>query len=169
MPPPALMEEHVEKILLRFSPQHPAFLFRAALVCKRSCRLISSPGFRRRYREFHRTPPLLALLVNGEVDSDGSSVSRFVPGTAFCLPLFATRSSRVLDARHGRVLLRRVGQEAAAEAAGFDLLVCDPITKERRMVSIPSPRVLCLAAAVLCSATPDARTLPRGFCGLSSS
>ncbi|EER97877.2 uncharacterized protein LOC8059861 [Sorghum bicolor] len=156
-PPPVLVEEHVEEILLRFSPQHPAFLFRAALVCKRWCRLISSPGFRRRYREFHRTPPMLAILVNAEVDSDGSSVSRFVPGRpAFCLPLLESRRWRVLDARHGRVLTRRVGREPAAEAAGVELQVCDPITMERRMVPIPSPRVLCLAAAVLCSSTPDA-------------
>jgi hypothetical protein len=55
------MEELVEEILLRFPPHEPACLVRAALVCKRWCRLVSGPGFRRRFREFHRMPPLAGV------------------------------------------------------------------------------------------------------------
>ena len=53
------LEELVEEVLLRFPPDDPASLVRAALVSKRWCRLISGRGFRRRFREFHRSPPLL--------------------------------------------------------------------------------------------------------------
>ncbi|TVU10385.1 hypothetical protein EJB05_43910, partial [Eragrostis curvula] len=62
-PPAALMEELVEEILLRFPPDDPARLFRAAVVCKAWRRLICGREFRRRFREFHhRTPPLLGLI-----------------------------------------------------------------------------------------------------------
>ncbi|TVU40382.1 hypothetical protein EJB05_13845 [Eragrostis curvula] len=54
--PPALMEELVEEILLRFPPDDPARLFRAAVVCKAWCRLISGAAFRRRFRKIHGTP-----------------------------------------------------------------------------------------------------------------
>ncbi|CAO1939910.1 unnamed protein product [Urochloa humidicola] len=50
--PPTLMEELVEEILLRIPPEDRASLLRANLVCKAWHRLISSPRFRRRIREF---------------------------------------------------------------------------------------------------------------------
>ncbi|KAF8731348.1 hypothetical protein HU200_016404 [Digitaria exilis] len=60
----ALMEELVEEeILLRFPPGYPASLLRAALVCKSWCGLVSGRAFRRRFRERHRTPPVLGLRV----------------------------------------------------------------------------------------------------------
>ncbi|TVU40604.1 hypothetical protein EJB05_14072, partial [Eragrostis curvula] len=81
MPPPPplpeLMDELVEEALLLIPPDEPAHLFRALLVYKRWCRLISSPRFRRKLpplREgivevaHHRQPPdpvdsmLLCLL-----------------------------------------------------------------------------------------------------------
>jgi hypothetical protein len=62
---PALMEELIEEILLRFPPHEPARLARATLVCKPWCRLISGPRFRRQFRELHRTPPLLGFLYRG--------------------------------------------------------------------------------------------------------
>ncbi|CAN6212970.1 unnamed protein product [Urochloa humidicola] len=37
-------------------------LFRASLVCKPWCRILSDRAFLRRYREFHRSPPLLGFL-----------------------------------------------------------------------------------------------------------
>ncbi|TVU03854.1 hypothetical protein EJB05_50592, partial [Eragrostis curvula] len=55
-PPPALMEELVEDILLRFPPDDPAPLFRAALVCKAWCRLISGAAIRRQFHKIHQTP-----------------------------------------------------------------------------------------------------------------
>ncbi|CAL5091996.1 unnamed protein product [Urochloa decumbens] len=65
-PPPAppLLEELEEEVLLRFPPHEPALLVRAALVCKRWCRIVSGSGFRRRFRELNRTPPMLGFLCN---------------------------------------------------------------------------------------------------------
>ncbi|GJN24391.1 hypothetical protein PR202_gb12129 [Eleusine coracana subsp. coracana] len=61
---PSLMDELVEEILLRFPPDDPGSLLSAALVCKAWCRLVSGPGFHRRFREFHHqtSPPLLGFL-----------------------------------------------------------------------------------------------------------
>ncbi|RCV04696.1 hypothetical protein SETIT_1G021600v2 [Setaria italica] len=78
--PPELMEEIVEEVLLRFPSEDPASLVRAALVSKRWCRLVSGRGFRRRFREFHRAPPLLGLLCNRADDA------RCIPTAAACGP-----------------------------------------------------------------------------------
>jgi hypothetical protein len=62
---PPLMDELVEEILLRFPPDDPASLVRAALICKSWFRLISSQRFRRSFREFRRTAvPMLAFFLN---------------------------------------------------------------------------------------------------------
>ncbi|GJN10408.1 hypothetical protein PR202_ga28499 [Eleusine coracana subsp. coracana] len=63
-PPPDLIDDAIYEILLRRQPDEPAWLFRAAVVCKPWRRIISDPGFLRRYREFHRTPPLLSFFHN---------------------------------------------------------------------------------------------------------
>ncbi|CAD6245481.1 unnamed protein product [Miscanthus lutarioriparius] len=141
-PPPAdLSEELVEEILLRFPPGEPASLLSAALVCKRWRRLVSGPGFRRCFGEFHRTPPMLGMFCNrGFI-----SVSHFVPSTAF-RPHHAERGHRrALDARHCRVLLH---------GKGMDLIVWDPITDEEWKMPFPPQCTgsLCWAAAILCSA-----------------
>ncbi|CAL5034526.1 unnamed protein product [Urochloa decumbens] len=62
--PPDLMEEIFEEVLLRFPPDDPASLVRAALVSKRWCRLIAGGRFRRRFRELHRAPPMLGFICN---------------------------------------------------------------------------------------------------------
>uniref|UniRef100_A0A0A8YH61 F-box domain-containing protein n=1 Tax=Arundo donax TaxID=35708 RepID=A0A0A8YH61_ARUDO len=60
------MDELLEEVFLRFPPDDPVLLLRAALVCKRWCRIISDPGFRRRFRELHRTPPSKASSTTSE-------------------------------------------------------------------------------------------------------
>nr|TKW41335.1 hypothetical protein SEVIR_1G307400v2 [Setaria viridis] len=72
----------------------PASLVRAALVCKRWCRIISDPGFHHRYRELHRTPAMLGFLRNH------GTVSSFVPTSSFSPPRAASRNFHVIDARH---------------------------------------------------------------------
>jgi hypothetical protein len=99
MPPPALSYDLVGEILLRFPPDEPELLVRAALVSKRWCRLISDPGFRRRFRVFHRTPPLLGCFYTR------GSATEFGATSSVRLPHAMSEEWRPIDARHGRVVL----------------------------------------------------------------
>ncbi|CAD6221577.1 unnamed protein product [Miscanthus lutarioriparius] len=142
-PPRSLMEELIEEILLRLPPQEPASLVRAALVCKPWRCLVSNPRFQRRFREFHRTPPMLGFLCNHH--GNGCSFVR----TTASSPLHATRSRWCpLDARHGRVLLREPTQNV--------LVVWDPITEDRQELPVPPRRAVSCTAAVLCAAAGGA-------------
>ncbi|TVU40639.1 hypothetical protein EJB05_14108, partial [Eragrostis curvula] len=154
----ALMEELVEDILLRFPPDDPASLVRATLVCKQWCRLISSQGFHRRFREFHRTPPVLGILCNSS-DNDVDKV-RLVPTHSFPHTDRVYINWRAADARHGRVLLVKMPTEHRAELWYrpnlMDLVfaVWDPVTDEaRELPRLPRCPNYCWNAAVLCAAT----------------
>ncbi|CAL5034383.1 unnamed protein product [Urochloa decumbens] len=156
LPPPAsaLMEELVEEVLLRFPPADPSRLVAAALVCRRWRALLAGPGFRRRFRELHRSPPLLGLLCNSPTGA------RFLPSSAFRPPGLPStadgllRGWRALDARHGRVLLRWDPASSVSGGSCPPLVVWDPITDQRKDL----PPLLWAQypyswnAAVLCSA-----------------
>ena len=71
--PLPLFDELLEEVLLCIPPDDPASLLRAALVCKRWGRLVSGRGFRRRFRDFHRTAPMLGAIVNIDGLSDFTS------------------------------------------------------------------------------------------------
>ncbi|TVU40785.1 hypothetical protein EJB05_14263, partial [Eragrostis curvula] len=73
-PPPQLVEDTIAEILLRVQPDEPADLVRPSLVSKPCRRILTDAGFLRRYREFHRAPPLLGFFHNGHTP-------RFVPTT----------------------------------------------------------------------------------------
>ncbi|CAL5089172.1 unnamed protein product [Urochloa decumbens] len=147
----ALIEEMVEEILLRLPPDDPPSLVRAAMVCRRWCRIISDPGFRRRFGRRHRAAPVLGLLANlrdGDGLDDGFDfVARFVPTTPFRPHFPDNRDRCALDARHGRVLL-------TTTPWGSDLEVWDPITDVLWEVA-PLPPALgdpfSWNAAVLCA------------------
>lgn len=140
-PPPELPDEIVEEFLLRFPPDDPACLFRASLACKRWCRLISNPRFRRRFREFHRSPPLL-----GAIYGEGSA-TRYWPTSSFRPPYLVDRDNcRAIDSRHGRILYCYI-----------DLVVLDPVTgQEWKVPEPPQPHQFPLfrrwSAALLCAA-----------------
>jgi hypothetical protein len=71
------MDELMEDILLRCPADDPARLVRAALVCKRWCRIVAGAGFRRRFREFHRAPLLTVdyhIKVHMDLQTDKSPV-----------------------------------------------------------------------------------------------
>ncbi|KAG0512410.1 hypothetical protein BDA96_10G010500 [Sorghum bicolor] len=130
-PPPALPEELVEEILLRFPPDEPASLFRASVVCKAW------------FCEFHRTPPMLGFIC-----STSYFGARFVPTTAFSSPRAHCLDWFPLDARHGRVLVRRY---VPGEDDFPVLWVWDPITDEQRELPIPPRWGFSWSAAVLCA------------------
>jgi hypothetical protein len=102
-----LLEELVEEIFLRIPPDELAYLIRATLVSKSWFRILSDRSFLRRYRVFHRTPPLLGYLHN--LYSRPGRIPRFVQTTSTA-PLFSEQvlgSSCwwAIDCRHGRVLI----------------------------------------------------------------
>ncbi|CAO1939948.1 unnamed protein product [Urochloa humidicola] len=67
-PATELPDEIIEEIFLRIHPADGTTLTRAALVCRRWCRLIADPGFRRRLHEFHRAPHMLGYSCNAYED-----------------------------------------------------------------------------------------------------
>ncbi|GJN07918.1 hypothetical protein PR202_ga25791 [Eleusine coracana subsp. coracana] len=156
MSAPELLDDLIGEVLLRFPPEEPELLVRAALVSKRWCRLISDPGFRRRFREFHRTPPMLGFFC---IDQ---RVPRFVPTSSVRLPheFRMPRDDRfswcALDTRHGRVLLHR--HRVWYELDLHQLVVWNPITDEQQEVPTPPippehvyPYCCSWTAAVLCA------------------
>jgi hypothetical protein len=151
--PPRLPDEIVEEILLCIPPDDHEHLLCVALVCKRWAYLLGSRGFRRRYRERHRTPLLLGFLGN-LIDTGG--YARFIPTRAF-RPVRPDRHDyRAHDARHGRVLLNRIARCGdvfqGVEAA---LIVWDPITDEQWPLPplLRDQPVRNWTAAVLCTTT----------------
>ncbi|KAL6647700.1 hypothetical protein ACP70R_015137 [Stipagrostis hirtigluma subsp. patula] len=148
--PPALPDELVEEILLRFPSADPASLVRAALISTRWCRVVASPGFRRRFRARHRAPPLLGFVGN---TPEGIGVASFIPLTSFRPRRADCVRYHARDCRHGRVLLSWVALgDVLPEAT---LTVWDPITDEQRHVPLP-PRhqhTHDWTAAILCAST----------------
>ncbi|KAG2540892.1 hypothetical protein PVAP13_9NG587700 [Panicum virgatum] len=152
MPPSAVPNDLIEEILLRFPPEEPEPLVRAALVCKPWFRLISDPRFRRRFRELDRAAPMLGFFCTNRW------TSRFVPTSSVPLPhaIPGPGNWRAVDARHGRVLLdtRRCMRNG--------LVVWDPVTGEQHRLpklpehvyppQYPLPLGFYWTAAVLCAA-----------------
>ncbi|KAL6661349.1 hypothetical protein ACP70R_000733 [Stipagrostis hirtigluma subsp. patula] len=143
--PVELIDDAIAEILLRLPPDEPACLVRASLVCKPWRRILSDPAFIRRYREFHRSPPLLAFLHN--IYDDGS-IARIVPTTSpspFSQPALDCRNWWIVECRHGRALLNSFDRLAPT-----GLIVWDPITGEQQHVPVPEYPDLYYTAAVLC-------------------
>ncbi|CAN6195014.1 unnamed protein product [Urochloa humidicola] len=153
---PELMDELVEDILLRFLPIDPVSLFRAPLVSKGWCCLISSPGFHRRF-EFHQTPPMLGFFCNiGRVPEiylcEGDL--RFMPAAAssFRLPHAAIHSCHALDALHCRVLFYDFHDTATSQP--MDLIVWNPRMGEvcKLLPPMVPPYMFEWNVALLCAA-----------------
>ncbi|KAF8720004.1 hypothetical protein HU200_024775 [Digitaria exilis] len=127
-------DDLLREILLRVPPL-PSSLPRASLVCKRWRRLVSDPGFLRRYQEHHRTPPLLGYFFTG------THVPVFTPTLAppnritparFSLPQQpAGGGDRLffLGCRHGLVLL--------INRRRLEAIVWDPVTRRQATVAYP--------------------------------
>ncbi|CAL5091887.1 unnamed protein product [Urochloa decumbens] len=128
----ALMDELVEKVLIRVPPDDPASLVRAALVCKRWCRLIAGASFRRRFRQLHPTHPMLGFLYQRRDGTD------FVPTSSFRPPHAVRDGWRVLDARHGRVLVLNAAE--LYKTMEMALIVWDPSPTTSRAYPFRSSR-----------------------------
>ncbi|CAN6170592.1 unnamed protein product [Urochloa humidicola] len=136
-PPPALLPELVEEILIRVPPDDPATLVSAALVCKLWCCIVASAHFRHRLREIRRgrAAPLLGFLCDlwvrgvGGGSGGGESLARFVPTAPSSFRAADFPDLRAHDARYGRVLLHTYPYGCGHPDFGF--LVWDPATDER--------------------------------------
>lgn len=148
-PPPALFDEMVEEVLLRFPPDDPKLLLRATLVCKRWRRIVSDPGFRRRFSQLHRTPPMLGFLYNR------SDASLFIPTSSFRPSSAAHRYGPVIDARHGRVLLLPGFPDWEKRPLETAFVVWDPITDQRRQLPLLPKSVREPIGTQLYSVPPD--------------
>ncbi|CAL5078091.1 unnamed protein product [Urochloa decumbens] len=130
--PPELTADLIGEIVLRLPPEDPACLVRASLVCNLWRGIISDRTFPRRYREFHRTAPMLGFFDN-LYGGRGYNNPRFIPITAaspFSRPESDSFGSLVLDSHHGRVLLRDMMDD-------FEFAVWDPISDHRQQLPKP--------------------------------
>ncbi|XP_066391832.1 uncharacterized protein [Miscanthus floridulus] len=159
-----LVDDTIIDVLLRLPPEGPAHLFRASLVCKQWRRVLSHPDFLRLYSRVHRTPPLLGLFNLCSSDSHPGPCFVPIPTTAAGSPSSSVAAAdggalaidhcpwRVLDCRHGRILLQR--RYVADDARAF--LVWEPITGDRHELpwlntaSRTSAVVLCAVATDGC-------------------
>ncbi|XP_062201192.1 uncharacterized protein LOC133903748 isoform X2 [Phragmites australis] len=130
------------EILLRLFPL-PSSLIRASAVCKRWRRLVSDPGFLRRFRARHRTPPLLGFFSVSGGFSFTPTLDKpdRIPAARLTLPAHSNDRCCFLGCRHGLALhLNRTRQVA---------VVWNPITGNRRCVPFPPGTGFVLNAAVL--------------------
>jgi hypothetical protein len=130
MTPPELIEDLIPEILIRVPPDDPACLVRASLACKSWRRLLTDPGFLRRYRALHRTPPMLGFLCNVSTILGGPA-ARFVSTSSFRpAPLDDRPYWHVIGAAHGRVLFRTISYNNR-------LIVWDPLMDQQWWVPTP--------------------------------
>uniref|UniRef100_A0A0D9XHN2 F-box domain-containing protein n=1 Tax=Leersia perrieri TaxID=77586 RepID=A0A0D9XHN2_9ORYZ len=138
-PAPALPlddDDLLSEILLRLPPQ-PSSLPRASLVCKRWRRLVSDPGFLRRFRSRHRKPPLLGFfndVVGCPVFNPTLDPPDRIPAAHLSWRPRGDDNRfddfhRLLGCHYGRALIY-MGMPSR-------LIVWDPLTSDRRAVGIP--------------------------------
>uniref|UniRef100_A0ACD6A732 Uncharacterized protein n=1 Tax=Avena sativa TaxID=4498 RepID=A0ACD6A732_AVESA len=144
-----LTDELVEEVFFRLGPDEPSRLVRASAVRKHWRRILADAGFCRRYREFHKTPPVLGLFNE---DTSFVPTSALLPAQPEWRP--RRRTMAAVDCRHGRALITPYNRYFGdfGEGEPFDLTVLDPLTGHRRRVSCPDNNVLWFSAAVLCAA-----------------
>ncbi|CAM0870604.1 unnamed protein product [Alopecurus aequalis] len=152
----------LEEILRRLPPQ-PSSLPRASLVCTRWRRLLSDPGFLRRFRKHHhrRNEPLPLLgFFDKEFRTDDPPIFNptttgqrdCIPPARFSSPWSHGEGWVFLGCRHGLALLvSRTRREA---------LVWDPLTGHQRRVAFPpgfskEQGRFVHNAAVMCAAAED--------------
>ncbi|VAI38426.1 unnamed protein product [Triticum turgidum subsp. durum] len=130
-----LSPELVEEVFFRLPPDEPTCLVRASAVCKPWRRILADSGFRRRYRKFHGTPPVLGLFQRG--DWLFQKGSRFVPTSA----LFPAQPDHPdCFAMDCRALFARIWDTSV-------LMVLDPVTGHQRLVTSPYTHPVSFSAA----------------------
>uniref|UniRef100_A0A8R7QXA4 F-box domain-containing protein n=1 Tax=Triticum urartu TaxID=4572 RepID=A0A8R7QXA4_TRIUA len=127
-------ENLLPEILLRLPPQ-PSSPPRASLVCKRWRRLVSDPGFLRRFQIHHRrSPPLLGCFVqepHGISFLPALKAPNRVPPGRLSFQSGHYNGFKLLNCRHGLVLI-------ADKTRHHRFLVWDTITGDQYHLAIPA-------------------------------
>ncbi|KAL6841051.1 hypothetical protein ACP4OV_029020 [Aristida adscensionis] len=125
---PLEVDDILGQILLRLPPR-PSSLPRAAAVCRRWRRLVSSPHFRRGFLARHRKPPLLGLLTHDSRLGTGFTPALDppdrIPAGRFARP---GDGSVLIGCRHGRALFLH---------GDGDFVAWEPFTGDQRVVAVP--------------------------------
>ncbi|KAL6629596.1 hypothetical protein ACP70R_029361 [Stipagrostis hirtigluma subsp. patula] len=124
------------EILLRLPPA-PSSLPRASVVCKRWRRLVTDPGFLRRFRSRHRrSAPRLGFFTR---EPRGLSFTPTleppdrIPSSCLSSPVYNSYEWNILDCRHGLILLLKRKRNPHLQ-----LLVWDPVTGDLSCVDVPA-------------------------------
>ncbi|XBJ00089.1 hypothetical protein VPH35_020053 [Triticum aestivum] len=148
--PPAALEDDdlLRKIFLLLPPQ-PSTLPRLSVVCKQWRDVVTDPQFLRGFRDQHRKPPLLGLVMG----HTGSPYFRsdldppdHIPHERFFPRDIRSMNMDIFDCRHGRVVFfaQRLGE----------VVLFDPATGGRRCVVVPpvfhGKEIGVFNAAVIC-------------------
>ncbi|XP_051215077.1 uncharacterized protein [Lolium perenne] len=154
--PPAALEDDdlLWKIFLLLPPQ-PSTLPRISAVCKQWRSVVTDPRFLRGFRDHHRIPPVLGLVMGytgHPFFRSNLSSPDLIPHECFFPPdILNHYYMELMGCRHGRVLFfdRRL----------LKIMVWDPATGDRCRVAVP-PRfddkeIVIFNAAVLCAASDE--------------
>ncbi|XP_006661642.1 uncharacterized protein LOC102722049 [Oryza brachyantha] len=142
-PPPSPLDDDdlLQEILLRLPP-HPSSLPTASAVCKRWHRLVLDPGFRPRFCDHHREPPLLGFFLHYDFDPVFSFNAGFrsthrlpaaIPADRFLPAKEAGLRWEIINCCKGLVLFRIFRGDRKCK----EFLVVDPISGDRRRVHFP--------------------------------
>ncbi|KAE8801588.1 hypothetical protein D1007_22802 [Hordeum vulgare] len=150
--PPAALEDDdlLRKIFLLLPPQ-PSSIPRLSVVCKHWRDVVTDPQFLRVFRDQHRNPPLLGLVMGhtgspyfrSDLDPpDRIPHERFFPPDILCMHM------DLFDCRHGRVVF--------FDHRLREVMIFDPATGDRRHVVVPpvfnEKEIGVFNAAVVCVA-----------------
>ncbi|CAM0906601.1 unnamed protein product [Alopecurus aequalis] len=152
--PPAALEDDdlLRKIFLLLPPQ-PSTLPRISAVCKQWRGVVIDPRFLRGFRDHHRKPPVLGLVMGPTGEPffrSNLSSPDLIPHERFFPPdIFSLYYMELFGCRHGRVLFfdRRL----------YEILVWDPATGDRRCVAVPplfdDKEIVVFNGAMVCAAS----------------
>uniref|UniRef100_A0ACD5VDA2 Uncharacterized protein n=1 Tax=Avena sativa TaxID=4498 RepID=A0ACD5VDA2_AVESA len=143
-----LPDDITRDIFARLRPSDPLYLFRVSYLCKVWRRALTDPHFLHLLHERHVAPLPLGFLHD---ERDAPTFVRTINWPFSPADVPERRHWKVLDCRHGRALFLSM---AVAEHGGFDLLVWDPISGDRRRVPVPpeASRGEYPGAALVCAA-----------------
>ncbi|CAM0906600.1 unnamed protein product [Alopecurus aequalis] len=153
-PPAALEDDNLLRKIFLLLPPQPSTLPRISAVCKQWHGVVTDPRFLRGFRDHHRKPPVLGLVMGYTGQPffrSNLSSPDLIPHERFFPPEILNRYMELMGCRHGRVLFfdRRL----------LEIMVWDPATGDRRCVAVPplfdDKEIGVFNGAVLCAATDE--------------